>query len=539
MPERNKLRFAVLVDGKLLKKWQADSIQLLAAENHSELVGFIQNRTTSKSKHSVSVGFKSIYKNIDHSGPLQLVEWDKTFSSPKIYHFSPEQKGISNYLLKEDLETLASLQLDFILRFGFGILKGEVLDIPKFGVWSFHHGNPRKYRGGPAGFWEIFNGDDITGSILQQLNEKLDQGLIIKEGFFKTIDHSYKANLFHVLQETASWPSIAVKSIVYNNQEQLQLKSVEEKGKLYKVPSNWTVLRFLYKVLSNKISFHMHRLFKAEKWNVGRVNQSIEELVTTPIAPIKWLNEAPKNTYYADPFGWNNKEILLELFDYKTSKGSLKVLDTNSGKISNLLENQTHYSYPFSIIESGKKYILPENYKSDQLKLYEVDDNLKVLETHKLLNGPWIDPTLFKKDEKWWLSCMHQSSPKENLYLFYAEKVEGPYLPHALNPVLTDILSARPAGTPFMVNKKIIRPTQNCARTYGGSVVLKQIEKLSPTEFEEHVIKEILPQKGRFSEGLHTVSANGSEILVDGKRYHFNFWNFLNQLKASINKGKN
>jgi hypothetical protein len=102
--------------------------------------------------------------------------------------------------------------------------------------------------------------------------------------------------------------------------------------------------------------------------------------------------------------------------------------------------------------------------------------------------------------------------------------------------VSTDIRSARPAGTPFLLNGKIIRPTQNCSKTYGGNIVLKQIEKLSPTEFEESFVKEILPPKGRYAEGLHTLSTTGDEILVDGKRYHFNFWNFWNQLKASFNK---
>jgi hypothetical protein len=423
-----------------------------------------------------------------------------------------------------------------VLRFGFGILKGEALSIPTHGIWSFHHGNPRKYRGGPAGFWEIFNGDFITGSMLQQLNEKLDQGQLIREGFFQTINHSYQANLYHVLEETSVWPALAVKAIVNHPQQKLMLQAISEKGKLYKVPSSFTSLRFLFKLLSNKIRFHIDRLFRAEKWNVGRVAQPIEELVDLPMKPVKWLNEAPSNSYYADPFTWNKKEVLLELYNYKTSKGSLKKLDTNSGKLINFLDNRTHYSYPFSIQHGEKRYILPENYRSNLLQLHEVDDQLIVLQKHVLLEGQWIDPTLFEKGGKWWLSCMHASSPKENLYLFYANSIEGPYHPHLLNPVLTDIRSARPAGTPFLFNEKIIRPTQNCSKTYGGSVVLKQIDKLSPTEFEESFVKEILPPKGRYAEGLHTLSKVGEEILLDGKRYHFNFWNFWNQLKASFNK---
>lgn len=537
MPEKIKLRFAILVDSPLLKKWQADSIQYVVDTKHAEFVGFIQNiGSTKPSAKSVSVGFRSLYKNIDRNGPLQLTEWEKQFPTTPKFSFTPEQKGVENYFNKSDLETFKSLELDVVLRFGFGILKGEVLNIPTYGIWSFHHGNPRKYRGGPAAFWEIFNGDSITGSMLQQLTEQLDQGQLIREGFFQTTNHSYRANLHHVLEETSVWPALAVKAIVHHPQRRLKLQAIPEKGKLYKLPGNFTSLQFLFKLIANKVRFHLDRLFRAEKWNVGRVAQPIEELVNHPLKPVKWLNEAPNSSYYADPFAWNKKEVLLELYNYITSKGSLKKLDTNSGKLSNFLDDKTHYSYPFSIQHDEKRYVLPENYTSNLLQLHEVDEQLNVLQKRVLLEGQWIDPTLFEKDGKWWLSCMHASSPKENLYLFYANSIEGPYHPHLLNPVSTDIRSARPAGTPFLLNGKIIRPTQNCSKTYGGNIVLKQIEKLSPTEFEESFVKEILPPKGRYAEGLHTLSTTGDEILVDGKRYHFNFWNFWNQLKASFNK---
>jgi len=43
-----------------------------------------------------------------------------------------------------------------------------------FGVWSWHHGDEDKYRGGPPAFWEIVNADPVTGALLQRLTERLD-----------------------------------------------------------------------------------------------------------------------------------------------------------------------------------------------------------------------------------------------------------------------------------------------------------------------------------------------------------------------------
>ena len=60
-----------------------------------------------------------------------------------------------------------------------GILKGEILKLTKFGVISFHHGDNRFYRGGPSGFWEVFNNELSSGFIIQRLNDELDGGMVL------------------------------------------------------------------------------------------------------------------------------------------------------------------------------------------------------------------------------------------------------------------------------------------------------------------------------------------------------------------------
>lgn len=537
MIERKKLRFAVLVDSAILKQWQIDSIENLLKSDGSECVCFIKNTSKLSSSNSkTSIGFRLLYKGIDHNGPLSIVDWTKQFKSSPVLNFNPVKKGISSYLNEEDMTHFRALNLDFVLRFGFGILKGEALTIPTYGIWSFHHGNPEYYRGGPAGLWEIIQKDRVTGSILQQLNEKLDQGNVLRQGFFQTIDHSYKANLHHILDESSKWPSLVVTSILAHPEKHLATSPISNKGKLYKIPSNWNTLKLVFTLFENKIAFHLNRLFNAEKWNIGTVNQPIEDLVTNNLNKIKWLNEAPKNLYFADPFPWKDDQILLELYSYKTEKGALKTLDRKSGKLTDFKNSETHSSYPFTLEFEGKNYILPENYRSKSLHLFEVKDDLTIEAKHELIKGEWIDPSLIQYNGRWWLFCTHQSSPKENLYIFYSKSITGPYTAHLMNPVLTDIRSARPGGTPFVVNGKIIRPTQNCATTYGGSIVLKQIETLNATEYSERFLKEILPPKGRYSKGLHTLSKADDKILVDGKRYHFNISNFIHQLKSSFKK---
>ena len=104
--------------------------------------------------------------------------------------------GLGNELPADVVEELSSC--DIAVRFGFGILVGDALSAPKFGVLSFHHGNLKKYRGRPAGFWEFVEGSPTAGITLQRLSETLDGGGIVLS---KSID----------ISSAPSWPTVMAK----------------------------------------------------------------------------------------------------------------------------------------------------------------------------------------------------------------------------------------------------------------------------------------------------------------------------------------
>lgn len=76
---------------------------------------------------------------------------------------------------------------DVVVHFKVGILQGEILTRPEYGVLSFHHGDIRRYRGTPAGFWEFIHNAPRGGVTLQRLTSKLDAGYIVT---FKSVDLS-------------------------------------------------------------------------------------------------------------------------------------------------------------------------------------------------------------------------------------------------------------------------------------------------------------------------------------------------------------
>ncbi len=71
-----------------------------------------------------------------------------------------------------------------VLIGGFGIIRRKLLDVPKIGVLSYHHGDMREYRGQPPGLWEIYRGESEMGVTVQKLSAGLDEGAPIVERRF-------------------------------------------------------------------------------------------------------------------------------------------------------------------------------------------------------------------------------------------------------------------------------------------------------------------------------------------------------------------
>jgi hypothetical protein len=88
--------------------------------------------------------------------------------------------------------------------------------------------------------------------------------------------------------------------------------------------------------------------------------------------------------------------------------------------------------------------------------------------------------------------------------------------------VKEDIRSSRPAGTPFFHEGELIRPAQDCSKTYGGRIVLNRVTRLTPTKFEEQQVAVVDPlTDSPYPNGIHTLSAVGNFTMLDAKRLVF------------------
>ena len=120
----------------------------------------------------------------DRKNKLKVIE--KLKKTNEIYLTPSEEGKYADYFSEANCEEIKNLKLDVLLRHEFRIIKGKILNIPKYGIWSFHHGDNDINRGGPPGFWEIMFNQPVTGVTLQTLNDKLDGGNVIEKGFYPT-----------------------------------------------------------------------------------------------------------------------------------------------------------------------------------------------------------------------------------------------------------------------------------------------------------------------------------------------------------------
>ncbi len=552
------MNFGILCNGNTFQEWQLETIRLLVDGGHTCALLIVNDNPFEKqslrnklihypfSKMLFRFWFRFMMKP-EAKNSADITELKLNLSEIRCL---TTKKGYAEYFHETDVDNIKAYHLDFILRFGFGIIKGDILEAAKYGVWSYHHDDDRKYRGVPTGFWEIMFGDPVNAAILQRLTDKIDSGVILHKAYFATINHSWQANLNNLLQSSTEWPLQVCRKIENGNTEFLSVANSPESA-IYKLPGNLKMLRFLFKVALNKLKFHYRDLFLTEKWNVGIIPLPVEKFVqhgTHTIHEPDWLTlSLDKSVYHADPFGFIKNDqyhIICEEYDYKNAKGvltSFKVdLQTNQYlKKSIALEKEYHLAFPYLFEHENNHYCIPENSEGGNLDLYRYDiaEGKLVFEQTLIENLKAVDSSLFRHDGLWWLFFTDKISTNERLHAWYSKNLKGPYTSHTNNPVKVDIRSSRPAGNPFVLEGKLLRPAQDCSIRSGRRITINEVLKLTPYEFVEAEYAILNPAaNSKFRDGMHTLCVTDGAVIVDGKRECFIWQAFARKLSAKFKK---
>lgn len=553
-----KLRYVVLLNHpRLVKRWQVRALEELEQSGLAEPVLIIVKEESvqnsgflSRAARYLSLLFtyrfweKFLWRfhstvNVPLPGFLTDVE---------AIHVQPILKGrYSEYFGNDALAFVRAKRPDFILRFGFGILKGEILDAADYGVWSYHHSDPMMFRGGPPVFWEIFRNKPYVGAVLQRLTERIDGGIILKDGKFPVIRHAYRENLDRVYYGSTHWIKQACLDLHNGRLSAFQSAPCNSTAIMNRVPGRFTSLIFLCKLIFNKVAFYYGELFRHEFWAIGISREKIgrfrEDDFLTGELKARIVNPSGHH-YYADPFVIQEQDdlwLFVEDYSYKNGKAGLRRLSVpvDASQPANLpevlMEDRSHRSFPFVFRHEADTFLLPENHLSGKTLLYRLQGERPEPYAVLLKERGAIDPVLFFHEETWWLFCTHaESGSSLNLFLYFSGSLREEFTPHPCNPVKTDITSSRPAGRMFVRDGCIYRPAQDCARSYGHLIRINEVVELSRTGFAERPVAELHSPLKSHNAGMHTIDHTDDFVVFDAKKYGFSWYRMKGFLREKL-----
>jgi hypothetical protein len=449
----------------------------------------------------------------------------------------PRKTKFCDFFEPPDVERIRSYDLDVAIRLGFRILKGDALDIARFGVWSYHHADNTVNRGGPPGFWEVAEGNPVTGVMLQVLSEDLDNGRVIARSFSATNQYSIAKNL-----SSYYWKSAALLPRKLRELYDLGPNCLDDSGtngftayskRLYKQPTNAEMLRILPRVAGRYVREKIRAIGARDQWflaykfrspGTGRPNVPDGTFYNFRVI------SPPDDRFWADPFPVvrdGRYYVFFEEYPYATAKGRISVIElTRTGPVGPAqiaLETSHHMSYPNVFEWRGDLYMLPEAVESGRVQTYRCSGFPTAWEPAGApLEGiAGADPTLAQIGDRWWL-FLTLAAPgtdcwDDELHLYHADSPLGPWKPHARNPVKSDVRSARPAGRIFSDRGEFYRPSQDCSLRYGYGIAIQRITRLDENVFEETPVAAIRPEWWPGLRATHTLNAVGDLTVIDGQ----------------------
>jgi hypothetical protein len=193
-----------------------------------------------------------------------------------------------------------------------------------------------------------------------------------------------------------------------------------------------------------------------------------------------------------------------------------------------VLREPFHLSYPLVFEHQDAIWMIPETGQDHSVRLYRAVDfpTRWKLET-KLLEGQrYTDPSVLPHGGLWWMFVSNRVC--EDLLLYYAKDLTGPWRPHPRSPVVyAQAEKARCAGRPVSLKGQLVRFAQDCREEYGRCVRAFRIDRLDPEQYQESELPEspVLGPSGRGwnAAGMHHidlhVQADGSCLAaIDGWR---------------------
>ena len=253
-------RLCLLCDGHTVQRWAADAITEVVEETNAEISLIVTNEETGLfSPEKIKRGKKypayasywlanhvadTVRTGKEYKEPVEISALPGYSEARKIKTYPTNVDGLWNELPEEVVQEI-SQTTDVVVRRGFGLITGDILSAPENGVLSYHHGDPREFRGGPAGFWEFMQDKSTAGAMVQQLTDDLDGGAVLAYDEIDISDcRSWMSVRERLYTSSTSLLTAAVENVQSAPEDRLDGDRADE---IYHPPSGLALGKYLWK----------------------------------------------------------------------------------------------------------------------------------------------------------------------------------------------------------------------------------------------------------------------------------------------------
>ncbi|HKI52905.1 MAG TPA: hypothetical protein VJ987_02180 [Anaerolineales bacterium] len=514
----NKLRVGVILHDHIVPAWVRQMLETINNSSHADISAL------------------AFADQIDHSTTASRRQYDLQLNLDKrIFHPVPDPwkpSDIRQVLqntqvvganLHERISRFKSMRLDLLLNLSLEDMPKSLLDVARFGAWSLRCNDVRVTTGSEIGWLEILNNVPVMHCDIEIEREEttlLFSGSVIasnlssislnQKSFFWRASHVVPRALqkLHTKGEQEFFGqtkpiAAAVKADVPSTAQSTMLAQ-KQALQMYENKVRRRIIHQPWALMAGKRT-------EGDTFDWDKLNLKV------PLRDVFW----------ADPFLLKRQGttyLFFEEYVYKTQRGriSYAVVDDN-GEISEpkvVLERPYHLSYPFIFEHRGEFYMIPETAQNHSIEVFRCVQFPEKWAYHKTLMPAIqaVDATLFEYSMRWWLfvNVAHEGgSTWDELHLFYADDpLTTDWTPHPMNPIVSDVRSARPAGRLFRRDGLLIRPSQDSSLRYGYALNFNSITKLTIYEYEEELLERIEPPNKDIL-AVHTYNESDDFVVVD------------------------
>ena len=502
------MRVAILCDGRTLAEWQRRAVELIAGKHELYLLACDEpppGRDLVRHGAYYALNLAAIRNRL-----TRRVAFPDVPIASRVA-VTPQVEGQWASLPPAAWDWLAANRIDAVVKFGLGLLRVLEGSVP---ILSYHHGDPRRFRGRPAGFHELQQGEPFMGQMVQILTNRLDSGEVLAFAQSRVVPHSYRQTLIEAYSLSPLLLPQALDLL-----EAGQRLPMEPVGRNYRLPSNRSVAGFVAKRLASWFRRFGYGAFVEKKWRVSlayvgdtadpceavrKADQTREQWRTLPLRP--------PYSFHADPhFYSDGGAILVEAMNRRTAKGELLLVQRDQQQ--RITGIGGHVSYPASLEQEGERYLLPEISEWAQQAIFRVESGNAVQVANLNIDASGLlDPTPHWHDGRLYLFANRADEGPAILRLWTSDSLFGRFEEHPASPVRCSIRGSRMAGPIRQWPAGLIRVGQDHRGGYGDGILAFRIVELTPERYCEEAIG-----SAAFTslKGPHTVDIQHGRLLFD------------------------